>query len=90
MMQMPVKIKKHYTRQYDAVRITIDIKTLAKKEAAPITKRTQFPLALSWACTVHKVQGLSLNKIVISFDLLKQKSFNSGQMYVALSRVTSF
>ena len=45
---------------------------------------------LAWACTVHKVQGLSLEKAVICFDLLKQRSFNNGQMYVALSRVTSF
>ena len=58
-------------------------------EAAPIIKRTQFPLALSWGCTTHKEQGLSLDKVVISFNLLKQKKFNPGQMYVALSRVTS-
>ena len=44
---------------------------------------------LSWACTVHKVQGLSLTSAVISFDLEKQNSFNEDQMYVALSRVTS-
>ena len=44
---------------------------------------------LSWACTIHKLQGLSLNKIVISCDLLKQKSFNPGQINVALSHVTS-
>ena len=44
---------------------------------------------LSWACTVHKVQGLSLTSVVVSFDLEKQRSFNKGQMYVALSRVTS-
>ena len=43
---------------------------------------------LSWACTVHKVQGLSLNSAVISFDLEKQTFFNQGQMYVTLSRVT--
>ena len=49
----------------------------------------QFPLALAWACTVHKVQGLTLNKIVISFDLFKQRAFNYGQIYVALSRATS-
>ena len=50
---------------------------------------SQFPLVLSWACTGHKVQGLSLTSAVVSFDLEKQKSFNEGQMYVALSRVTS-
>ena len=43
---------------------------------------------LSWACTVHKVQGLSLNSAVISSDLEKQKFFNQGQMYVTLSHVT--
>ena len=44
---------------------------------------------LSWACTVHKVQGLSIERAVISFRLLKQRNFQYGQMYVALSRVTS-
>ena len=38
---------------------------------------------------MHKVQGLSLTQIVISFQLLKQRQFNYGQMYVALSRVTT-
>ena len=32
---------------------------------------TQFPLALSWACTIHKVQGLSHDEEVINFDLQK-------------------
>ena len=50
---------------------------------------SQFPLVLSWACTAHKVQGLSLTSAVVSFDLEKQKSFNECQMYIALSRVTS-
>ena len=44
---------------------------------------------LAWACTVHKVQGLSLRKIVVSFQWLKQRNFNYGQIYVALSRVTT-
>ena len=44
---------------------------------------------LAWTCTVHKVQDISLQEVVIRFDSLKQKIFNYGQMYVALSRVAS-
>ena len=44
---------------------------------------------LAWACTVHKVQGKQFKEVVISFNLNRQRSFNYGQMYVALSRVTS-
>ena len=62
---------------------------LKKNKSQPCIKRTQFPLSLSWACTIHKVQGLSLNEGVISFYLHHQRYFNQGQMYVALSRVTS-
>ena len=41
------------------------------------------------ACTVHKVWDQSLTEGVVSFDLESEKSFNQGQMYVALSRITS-
>lgn len=57
--------------------------------SSPIIKRTQFPLMLSYACTVHKVQGLTMDRAVISFDLERQRNFNPGQMYVAMSRVKS-
>ena len=42
---------------------------------------------LAYACTVHKVQGLTLDEAVVSFNLERQRSFNPGQMYVALSRI---
>ena len=42
------------------------------EKTTPVIKGTQFPLMLAWAFTVHKVQGLSLNKVVKSFQLLKQ------------------
>ena len=54
---------------------------------SPEIQRTQFPMKLAWACTVHKVQGWTLDSVVFGFELLKQKQFNGGQVYVALSRV---
>jgi hypothetical protein len=65
------------------------IKVRPGKASSPEIQRIQFPIALSWACTVHKVQGLTLEKVVISLNLKKQRSFNYGQIYVALSRATS-
>ena len=62
---------------------------LKKNKSQPCIKRTQFPLALSWTCTVHKVQGLILHEDVISFDLHRQRFFNQCQMYVVLSRIPS-
>ena len=62
---------------------------LRKNRTHPCIKRTQFPLTSAWVCTVHEVQGLSLDTDVMSFDLHKQKCFNQGQMYIALSRIKS-
>ena len=67
----------------------VDIKIKSSKTSSPVTERTQYPLILAWACTVYKVQGVSLTQILVSLQLLKQRQFNYGQIYVALSRVTT-
>ena len=65
------------------------IKINSMKTSSPEIQRLQFPLTSAWACTIHKVQGLTLKRIVISFELIKQNTFNYGQIYVALSRATA-
>ena len=66
-----------------------NIRIRTNKDSSPTATRTQFPLILAWGCTVRKFQVLTLEEVVISFDLIRQKNFNYGQMYVALSIVTS-
>jgi hypothetical protein len=66
-------IRYHYHREKDKI------------EEEELGTFTQYPVRLAWAITIHKSQGLTFDKAIIDAGA----SFAAGQVYVALSRLTS-
>ena len=67
---------------HDTIQICPILHTFVYKGRSIVRKA--FPLSPCWACTIHKVQGLSLDKAVIDIG---SGIFENGMAYVALSRV---
>ena len=71
--------------QFDKHKIVIGKKEW-KSENVPGISIFQIPLILAWGITIHKAQGLTLDKAIIDIG---KDLFEAGQMYVALSRIKS-
>ncbi len=52
----------------------------------PLGSFSQYPIRLAWAITIHKSQGLTFDKMAVDAGA----SFAAGQVYVALSRCSSY
>ena len=71
--------------QFDKHKIVIGKKEW-KSDNVPGISVFQIPLILAWGITIHKAQGLTLDKAIIDIG---KDLFEAGQMYVALSRIKS-
>lgn len=62
-----------------------EVNVLGETKKVKVASRKQIPLRLSWANTIHKVQGATLDRAEVDAS----EAFACGQTYVALSRIRS-
>ena len=73
-----------YPHTWEVFRFSLKDKNIVSESVGTFT---QYPFRLAWAVTIHKSQGKTFDHVVIDIG---KGAFVSGQVYVALSRCTSF
>lgn len=71
---------------WDVYRYVFD-KNKQRLDAHIVGSFSQYPIRLAWAVTIHKSQGKTFDHVVVDIG---RGSFAHGQVYVAISRCTSF
>ncbi|MCB0351085.1 MAG: AAA family ATPase [Bdellovibrionales bacterium] len=84
-----------YIRQIQTDQLTIELLTgrvitiepvsfsLMNAEGSTMASVTNFPITLAYAATIHKAQGMTLDRLMVNLNAL----WEPGQAYVALSRI---
>ncbi|ONH69630.1 ATP-dependent DNA helicase PIF1 [Cyberlindnera fabianii] len=67
------------------VLVTPETWTVEDEKQKPLVSRTQLPLMLAWALSIHKSQGQTLPLVRVNL----KRVFEKGQAYVAISRAVS-